>query len=111
MNKRIDRAMRGPSWAEVILGALLSVILGVIIGALLLILRPVVVAKDTPKDIDPKVVYFIEGPRDAGKSAQAQAKRKNFIEGQSITITDNELNALVPQTGGAGAGAAPPKAP
>jgi hypothetical protein len=110
MNKRLDRALRGPSWTEVILGALLSLILGVIVGALLLMFRPVVVAKDTPKDIDPKRVYFVEGPRDGGKSASALAKRKAFLEGQNVTVTDNELNALAAAGDKASPGAAP-KAP
>ena len=53
MSKKIDRAAHGPGWAEVILGAVLSIVLGVVLGAVVLIIRPVVVAKELPKEPDP----------------------------------------------------------
>lgn len=110
MSKKIDRAIHGPGWVEVILGAVLSVILGVIIGAVLLILRPVVVAKETPKDIDRRVVYFIEGARgDSAKAKSALAKRKAFVEGQSISVTEDEINALTAPTPAPAAPAPTPK--
>jgi hypothetical protein len=46
---KVDRAIYGPGWGEVIFGALLSLVLGVVLGALLLVLKPVVIAKETPK--------------------------------------------------------------
>lgn len=115
MSKKIDRAAHGPSWKEVILGAFLSLLLGVVLGVALLVLRPVVVAKEKPKEIDPKVVYYIEGARDTAKAKQALAKRKAFVEGQSVSVTEDELNALAspnaPATPPAAPGkAAPPKA-
>lgn len=94
MSKKIDRAQNGPSLTEVVLGVVLSLVLGVVLGAALLVMRPVVVAKDTPKDPDPKAIYFIEGSRDTAKARQALAKRKSFVEGQSVTVTEDEINAL-----------------
>lgn len=94
MSTKINRATHGPSMTEVILSVVLSVVLGIVLGAVLLILRPVVVAKEAPKDPDPKAVYFVEGSRDAAKSRQALAKRKAFVEGQSVTVTEDEINAL-----------------
>lgn len=111
MSKKIDR--HGPSWAEVIIGAALSVVLGVALGALLLILRPVVVAKEMPKeaDRDPKAVYYIEGSRDPGKARSAPAKRQALVAGQSVTVNEDELNTLAGPATPPGAPAAPKKAP
>ena len=96
MSKKIDRAAHGPSWAEVILGAALSVVLGVAIGAVLLILRPVPSGKELPKEADrnPKTVYYVEGSRDPSKARQATAKRQAFVSGQTVTVNEDELNVL-----------------
>ena len=96
MSKKIDRAAHGPSLTEILLGVVLSVVLGVLAGAVLLILRPVVVAKEMPKekDLDPRAIYYIEGSRDTAKAKQALAKRKAFVEGQSIVVTEDEINSI-----------------
>ena len=101
MTKKVDRAVYGPSWSEVILGAFLSLFLGVLIGAALLVLRPVQVAKAEPKEREKNVVYFIEGSKDGAKARQALDKRKAFLAGQSVTVSEDEVNALL----------APPPAP
>jgi hypothetical protein len=99
MSKKVDR--HGPSWTEVILGAFLSLILGVVIGALLLILRPVTVAREEPKERAKNMVYYIEGSKDTGRARMAPAKRKSLLEGQSVTLTEDEVNALITPAGGA----------
>ncbi len=101
MTKKVDRAVYGPSWSEVILGAFLSLFLGAAIGAALLVLRPVRVEKAEPKEREKSVVYFIEGSKDGAKARQALDKRKAFLAGQSVTVTEDEVNALL----------APPPAP
>jgi len=105
MSKKTDRASHGPSLTEVVLGVVLSLAFGVALGAALLIARPVVVAKETPKDADPKAIYFIEGARDTAKARQALAKRKAFVEGQSVTVTEDEINALAAPAPAAAPGA------
>jgi hypothetical protein len=98
MSKKIDRALHGPSWTEVILGAVLSLLLGVVIGAALLVLKPVVTGKNIPakeSDRDPTAVYYVEGSRDSNKAKQALAKRKAFVAGQPVTVTEDEINSLV----------------
>jgi hypothetical protein len=95
MSKKIDRATHGPSWAEIILGVFLSTGLGIVIGAVALMLKPVVTAKEPPKEPDAKAVYYIEGGRDTSKAKQAPAKRAAFAQGQSVSVTEDELNALV----------------
>ena len=95
MSKKVDRAVHGPGWGEVILGALLSLILGVALGAVLLVLKPVVVAKELPKEPVPGAIYYVEGVRgDTSKARQAMAKRKAFVEGRSVKVTEDEINAL-----------------
>jgi hypothetical protein len=109
MSKKIDRAAHGPSWSEVILGALLSLLLGVALGAVLMILRPVIVAKEEIKEADrkPGAVYFIEGSRDTNKGKQGLAKRKAFSSGQSVSVIEDEINAITgPAPGAPGAPAA-----
>lgn len=95
MSRKIDRATHGPSWTEVILGAVLSLVLGVALGAVLLILRPVVIAKEEPKERAPNTVYYVEGSKDTAKAREALAKRKAFVEGQSVTVNEAEINALI----------------
>lgn len=97
MSKKTDRAANGPSWTEVTLGAALSLVLGVVLGAALLIIKPVVQVKELPKEDarDPKAVYYIEGSRETAKARQAPAKRKAFVEGQSVTATEDEINSLL----------------
>lgn len=96
MSAKLNRTLHGPSWTEVILGALLSVILGAVLGAALMIARPVITARQPPKESerDPKAVYYIQGARDPSKSRAALAKRKSFGEGQSVSLAEDELNAL-----------------
>lgn len=95
MTKKVDRAVHGPTWTEVILGALLSLILGAVLGALLLVFRPVTVARELPKEPEKRAVYYIEGSREAGPGREAPAKRKAFLAGQSVTVNEAEINALI----------------
>jgi hypothetical protein len=115
MSTKINRALRGPSWAEVILGAILSLVLGVVLGAALLIARPVVAVKAPPKEEerDARAVYYVQGARDPSKARAAQAKRESFAQGQSVTVTEEELNALatVPPPAPGAAPAKPGEAP
>lgn len=107
MSSKVDRAVHGPGWGEVILGAVLSLILGVVIGAVLLVLKPVVVAKEMPKEPVPGTVYYIQGM--VGGPSQAQevlAKRKALVQGQSIKVTESEINALAAANAATGAKAA-----
>lgn len=108
MSKKTDRVAHGPGWAEVILGAALSGLLGIVLGAALLILKPVINVKELPK-AEERVrgtVYYVEGAQ-GGNPRQAQAKRKAFIEGQSVTVSEAEINALI-GGGTPAAGATPP---
>lgn len=86
---------QGPSWTEVTIGAALSVVIGAALGAGILILRPVVIAKQEPKERVKDTTYYIEGSRDVGRGRQALAKRQAFLNGESISVTEDEINVLV----------------
>lgn len=119
MSKKIDRAAHGPSWTEVILGAVLSLALGVVLGAVLLVLRPVVPAKELPKEEERVrgAVYYIEGSKDTAKAKQAVQKRAAFVAGKSVVLSEEEVNAIAnpgaaaaaPGTKGGEKGKAPEK--
>ncbi len=105
--RKLDRKHHEPGWGEVILGAVLSVVLGAALGVVALVFKPVTVVKekDMPSEPAPGVTYFIEGSRDTGKAKQANAKRKAFAQGASgqFSIIEDELNTI--------AGPATPVAP
>lgn len=108
---KVDRAVHGPGWAEVIFGAILSLILGVVLGAVLLVLRPAVVAKEIPKEPVKGAVYYVEGLRgDSSSAREALLKRKAFVEGQSVKVTEREINALASAAASAPAAKADPSA-
>lgn len=94
MNKKIERDLYGPGWIEVILGALLSLVLGVVLAAVFLMLKPVAVVKELPKEPEKDLVYFVQGSRDSAKARQASAKQKVFGQGGSVVVNEDELNAL-----------------
>mgnify|MGYP001226923089 CR=1 FL=1 len=90
----IDRAGYNPSWTEVILGAILSLLLGAVLAAVVLVLKPVSTVRELPKEPDPKTVYYIEGTRDSGRARQASAKQRALLEGGTAVLNEDELNAL-----------------
>ncbi len=92
-SKKIDRALYGPSWAEVIIGAALSLVLGVILAAAVLVLRPVQTVRELPKEPVRDAVYYIEGSKDSTKGRQWAAKHKLLNDGTSVALTEDELNA------------------
>ena len=98
-----------PSWTEVTIGALLSVIIGALFGVVYLVVKPVVTVKEMPKEeeVDRTAVYFIEGGRDGGKSRDAAAKRKAFVGGTPVILNEHELNSYVTPAAAPGKPAAP----
>ena len=95
MSSKIDRALYGPSWMEVILGALLSAVLGVVLAAAFLVTKPVTAVKEVPKEPAAGVVYYIEGSRDSNKGRSWVAKRQHLVSGLSVTVTEEELNTAL----------------
>lgn len=104
MNRsRLDRALYGPSLFEVTLGALLSVSLGLLLGFLFLVLKPVTVLKDSPKEDerDPSMVYYVTGSADSSKARQTPTKIKRLVEGTpgELSFTEDDLNVWLSSQG------------
>ncbi|HTQ31980.1 MAG TPA: hypothetical protein VMI53_12285 [Opitutaceae bacterium] len=107
MDKKVMRAMYGPSLTEVVLGAILSFAVGVVLAALYLIFKPVEVVKQLPpadKQVE-GMVYYVQGTENPAKGQQLLRKQQLFIEGSSVNFTEDELNTWMAATSG------PPKKP
>ena len=95
--KKADMSAHEPGWAEVILGAVLSVAIGVALAVVVLAIKPLLPVKEMPKEPVPGMIYYIQGSHDTGKSKQAPAKRKMFAGGGSVAVTEDEINSFLPQ--------------
>jgi hypothetical protein len=100
MSSKLDRAKYGPSWTEVIFGAFLSIVIGVVAGFLMLALKPVITAKEIPKDAPPGQVYFIPGSKASASGPAVERKEKALEQGQSVTFDEAELNFMFLASGG-----------
>ena len=96
MLKKNKKATQGPSWFEVILGAVLAVALGVVLGAAYMVTKPVAKVSSIPKDAPSGAVYYIEGSKDM--SREYMEKRKAFIDGESVDVQEGEINAALAST-------------
>jgi hypothetical protein len=111
MNKKVQRALYGPGVVEVVLGAVLSLAVGVILAALYLVFKPVsVVPKLPPADKrEEGMVYYVQGAKGEGKSGLLLRKQQLFLEGSSIVLTEDELNTWMASSNGAPKKPADPK--
>ncbi len=94
-NKRIDRALNGPGFIEVTLGALLGVALGVGVASLYLVLKPVAVLIKPPEVVTTSEVSFVQGAFNSAKARQWTRKHQLLAEGRStdLLFCEEELNA------------------
>ncbi len=95
MDKQQQRALYGPGWTEVILGVGLSLLAGVIFGAVWLILKPVVIAKESSPTAAPGSVFYFAGATNATAARTWMRKKQILAEGQAgaFVLTEEELNA------------------
>jgi hypothetical protein len=103
MLKKVKKSQKGPSWFEVGLGAVLSVILGAALGAAYMINKPVIKVTAIPKDAVPGAVYLIEGAKNLNRDGITE-KRRQFVGGETIVIDEGDINGFF-------AGIAKPSAP
>ena len=110
-DKKLEKALYGPSMTEVALGAVLGLIVGVVACCVYLVFKPVALVKEMPaKDKQSvSVVYYVPGAESNAKSKGWQAKQKQFVAGKSIVVVEDELNAWSTSIGGPPA--PPPPAP
>ncbi len=108
-DKKIEKALYGPSMTEVALGAVLGLLAGVLAAAVYLVFKPVAQVREMPAadKVQKSMVYYIPGTESNAKSRGWQAKQKQILAGKalSLSLVEDELNAW------ANTLAAPPAAP
>ena len=111
-DKKLEKALYGPSTWEVALGAVLGLLLGIVVACVYLVFRPILMVKDLPKEPaigavylltggqKPKeapknTVYFLSGSQDANKAKAWKTKQQKFLGtgAGEIILTEDELNA------------------
>jgi hypothetical protein len=96
-DKKLEKALYGPSMTEVALGAVLGLIAGVLAAGIYLVFKPVTPVKEMPKDdkVVKGMVYFLPGSESSAKSRGLSAKQKQFLTSPTFTIdlVEDELNA------------------
>ncbi len=110
-NKKIEKALYGPSTLEVALGAVLGLLLGVVVAAVYLVFKPVQTVKEPPKEIVKGVVYHLPGKIDGTKARAWQDKVATFVQGGQVVATEDELNAWAATLSGAAKADAKPGKP
>lgn len=117
-DKKLERALYGPSMTEVALGAILGLVAGVLAAGVYLVFKPVSQVKEMPKEPSRSVVYYIPGSELSGKARNWQAKQKQIMGNPTFTfdLVEEELNAwaatlAAPAPAAPKPGAAPAAAP
>lgn len=95
-NRKLERALYGPTIYEITLGVILSVVLGAALAIAFLIFKPALVVQEMPKEdeIVRGVTYFVEGTSDIGKSKQWMRKRQMLVDSipGEISLSEDDLN-------------------
>jgi len=97
MSSRNDRAINGPSWTEVTIGALLCVGIGAVLAGAWLMMKPVEKVRSLPNEPKQGVVYFIEGARNGSIGRAWERKTQLFVTGTSVDLVEQELNEAARQ--------------
>lgn len=100
-DKKLEKALYGPSTFEVALGALLGLLLGVVLACVYLVAKPVLTVKEIPEEKQKGAVYYVAGKVDPNRGRGWQAKQTSFVAGGSIAASEEELNAWAASLGGA----------
>jgi hypothetical protein len=108
-NKKIDKALYGPSTFEVALGALLGLLVGVVAACVFLAFKPVKTVKELPKEPALGAIYYIPGKIDGSKGRTWVDKQREFLAGSTILLTEEELNAWAASINSSTPPAPPPK--
>ena len=92
MAGKIEKALYGPSMLEVFLGAILGLASGLLVACIYLVFKPVLTVKELPKEQPRGAVYYIPGSESSAKGAAWQNKQKQFLDGKSVQVNEDELN-------------------
>lgn len=97
-NRRLERALYGPTIYEVTFGLLLSLALGAGLAIVFLIFKPAVVVAELPKEdeIKPGATYYVAGTADHLKGKQWMRKRQMLVDGTpgEVALTEDDLNLM-----------------
>lgn len=98
-NRRLDRALYGPTIYEVTFGLLLSVSLGAALAILFLAFKPAEVVAELPKE-DERVsdrIYYVAGTADQTKGKQWMRKRQMLLDSTpgEISFSEDDLNVCL----------------
>ena len=90
-------SLRAPSLFEIFFGSILSVVLGALLAATILMLKPVEVLTEAPKDktLDPTKIYFFQGSKEYTPSQRWRFKRDSLVQGHSVRLNEDELNTWI----------------
>lgn len=96
-NRKIEKALYGPSMMEVGLGAVLGLLVGVLAACVYLVFKPVTQVKEMPpadKQLR-SMVYYVAGNESNAKSKGWQAKQKQMLNNPtfSLDLVEDEMNA------------------
>jgi len=95
-NRRLERALYGPTIYEVTLGLLLSITLGAGLAIAFLIFKPAEVVAEMPKEDERKTgqVYYVAGTTEHAKAKQWMRKRQLLVDSTpgEIAFTEDDLN-------------------
>ncbi len=110
-DKKLEKALYGPSMTEVALGAVLGLVVGLLAACVYLVFKPVAPVKELPKEPLRSMVYYIPGNESNAKSKGWQAKQKQFLSGKafSLSLVEDELNMWGNTIGGPAPAAPAPK--
>ena len=100
-DKKLEKALYGPSTAEVALGAGLGLLVGVVCACVYLVFKPVQPVKELPQEPAVGTVYYLAGRSDGSKARAWSSKLAAFTGGGSVVATEEELNAWAGSLGGA----------
>jgi hypothetical protein len=109
-NKKIEKALYGPSATEVALGAFLGLVAGVLAACAYLVFKPVSQVREMPKEPVRGMLYYLPGSDSGAKGRSWSAKQKQMVAGTSVSFVEDELNAWAAATFGAPAKAPAPGA-
>ena len=87
--------LRAPGLVEVLVGSILAVALGALLAAAILVVKPVEVVKEAPKEVEVGKLYYFTGSKDWNAGQRWRFKRDSLMQGHSVQVTEDELNAWI----------------
>jgi hypothetical protein len=91
-NKKIERALYGPSTTEVALGAVLGMFVGMVAAVGYLVFKPVSKVRELPAEPSVGEVYYLTGS-EGTKGRGWEIKQSQLFGGMAVALSEEELNA------------------